>query len=341
VALPLNQGLTIMDVETGTVRYRIAETRSGSPIAASPDGRLLAAWHETKAKDKPALGIWETASGKEVATVMTASSTAAFALMSDNRHLVAADRGLLRVWDLATGKECLRWSLPEMDLVPAGGPAFSMKMDLVTRLVLSFDGRRAFTALYDGTALVWDLQPALRQDPPLVEKPGDKELADWWADLRAEDARHAYAALWGLSEAPEAALPFLRRHLKPATDADVKEVRRLLADLESEAFATREQVFEQLARLGLTAEPALRQALENKPTLEKRRRMQLLLEKIQRQPAAGESLRLLRAILVLEKTGPEGRRLLRELAQGAEGAWLTHAAETALKRMDAASRIAP
>jgi hypothetical protein len=144
-----------------------------------------------------------------------------------------------------------------------------------------------------------------------------------------------------LSEAPEAALPFLRRHLKPATDADVKEVRRLLADLESEAFATREQVFEQLARLGLTAEPALRQALENKPTLEKRRRMQLLLEKIQRQPAAGESLRLLRAILVLEKTGPEGRRLLRELAQGAEGAWLTHAAETALKRMDAASRIAP
>jgi hypothetical protein len=36
-----------------------------------------------------------------------------------------------------------------------------------------------------------------------------------------------------LSETPETAIPFLRQHLKPATDADMKEIRRHIADLEA------------------------------------------------------------------------------------------------------------
>jgi RNA polymerase sigma factor (sigma-70 family) len=331
-ALPLNEGLTLMDVETGAVRYRIAGTRSGSPLAASPSGRLLAAFRETKAKDKAVVGIWEATTGKEVATV-AASPVASFALMPDDRHLVLADRGILRVWDLALGKERRRWSLPGVAPSPGGDPALSLEMDAVTLLLLSSDGRRAFTALHDGTALVWDLQPALHHEP-LVEKPDDKELSGWWNDLLADDARRAYAALWRLTDAPEAAVPFLRQRLKPATDAEVAAVRRLIADLDSEAFATREKAFEQLVKLGPVAEPALRHALEQKPALEARRRLQLLLERIDQQPAAGESLRLLRALQVLEKTGAEGRRLLHALASGAEGAWLTRAAQAALTRRD-------
>jgi WD40 repeat protein len=330
VALPLKDGLTLMQVESGAVRFRIPGTRNGGPLAASPDDRLLAAVRTAKEKDKVTIGILESSTGKEVTPIAT-GSVSHLALTPDNRHLVATDNRSLRVWDLATGEERRRWPLPEANTLSGGN-------DVVTGLLLSPDGQRAFTALNDGTALVWDLQPALLRGKPLTGKLSDKELADCWTDLAADDARRAYAVIWRLTETPEVAIPFLRQRLQPATDADVKAVRRLLADLESDDFATREKAFEQLAKLGPVAEPVLRQALEQKPALEARRRMQLLLERIEGQPATGESLRLLRALQVLENTGAEGRRLLRELANGTEGAWLTREAKAALTRLN---RLAP
>src|SRR5262249_2795069 len=137
-------------------------------------------------------------------------------------------------------------------------------------LLLSPDGRRAFTALADGTALVWDLASALHRRPR-AEKPEEAKLTAWWADLAAEDARRAYAAIWRLSEAPDATVPFLRKRLRPPSDAEIKEARRLIADLDSTRFATREKAFERLLKLGEIAEPVLRHALEKNPSLEGRR----------------------------------------------------------------------
>jgi WD40 repeat protein len=326
VAVPLSDGLTQMDVANGAIRYHIRGTRNGGPLAASPDGRLLAAARAEGGKDEPAIGIWEAATGKEVAKVWTAPASH-LALTPDNRHLVVADRDCLSVWDLAIGKEKRRWPLPERNTSPGSDP-------VVTRLVLSSDGRRAFTALNDGTALVWDLQPALRHPTPLAGKPSDKELANWWTDLAGKDAARAYAVIWRLTDTPEAAIPFLRQRVKPATDADIKSIRDFIADLESDEFATRETAFGQLAKLGSIAEPALRHALEQKPTLEARRRIQHLLEKIDQQPPSGETLRLSRTLQVLENAGTEGRRLLHELANGPEEAWLTREAKATLTRLN-------
>ncbi len=326
VALPLSEGLTQMDVESGAIRYRIRGTRNGGPLAASPDGRLLAALRAESSKDEAAIGIWESATGKEVANVWSVPA-AHLALMPDNRHLVVADRNYLRVWDLATGKEQRRWPLPERNTSPGNDP-------VVTRLLLSPDGRRAFTALNDGTALVWDLQSALRHPRPLAGRPNEKELTDWWADLAGEDAARAYAAIWRLTETPEATISFVRQRVKPAKAADFQMIRRHIAELGSDEFATREKAFEQLAKLGPSAEPALRHALEQKPTLEARRRMQHLLEKIDQQPPVGETLRLMRTLQVLENVGTEGRQLLRELAGGAAEAWLTREAKAALSRLN-------
>src|SRR5438105_14981668 len=199
------------------------------------------------------------------------------------------------------------------------------------------DGRRAFTALADGTALVWDLAPALRRGPG-AEGPEESKLTAWWADLAAEDARRAYAAIWRLAEAPEATVPFLRRRLRAPTDAELKEVRRYLADLDSTRFATREKALERLSQLGETAEPVLRQALEKNPSLEVRRRLQLLLTRLSQRPLSGEALRTLRALEVLESAGAEGRRLLRELASpgresGEAEARLTREARASLHRL--------
>src|SRR3954453_20894885 len=121
------------------------------PLVASPDDRHLVA-----AMPKGVVGVWETATGKEVATV-AAGPVSSLALAPDNRHLVTVHENLLRVWDLATGKERRRWSLPASVTLPA----YPWESPRPTRLLLFPDGRRAFTALADGTALIWDLTPAL------------------------------------------------------------------------------------------------------------------------------------------------------------------------------------
>lgn len=334
VALLLKNGLTQMNVENGAVRYQISGTQTSGPLAASPDERLLAALRSGHAKDDAAVGVWEAATGKEIATLAT-GPVSHLALTPDGRHLVAADDKFLRVWDLATGMERRRWPFPEANISAfSGGGLISAAFPPVTRLLLSPNGRRAFTALNDGTALVWDLQPALRRSKSPAEKTSDKDLAAWWTDLASDDARRAYGSIWRFTEAPEATVPFLRQHVKPATDDDLQAIRSLIVDLDSDEFSTREKASEQLAKLGALAEAALRQALEQKPPVEARRRMQFLLEKIDQQLPTGESLRLLRTVQVLENTGAEGRRLLRELAGGAEGAWLTRAAQAALARLN-------
>jgi WD40 repeat protein len=324
VALLLNDGLTLMEVDTGVVRFRAPGATSGQPPVASPDGRLLAAWRTVEGKP-PAVGVWEAATGKEVATVAT-GPFAHLALAADSRSLVTTDTEFLRVWDLATGKEWGRWPLP-VAVTDSWGQTF------VYRLLLSPDGRRAFTALADGTCLVWDLSAA-RDASPLVERPSEKEVAGWWADLAGADAGRAYAAVWRLGETPDA-VAFLRRHLRPASDADLKKARELITELDSDSFDAREKAFRQLEGLGSGAVPALRETLTAKPSPEARRRLEALLSRASNAARPPEERRRLRAILVLEQiASKEARALVGELAAGAPYAAQTAEAKAALGRLD-------
>jgi WD40 repeat protein len=157
VALPLEAGLTVLEVPTGATRFCLTGTPRGCPVVASPDGRLLAApWKAGADRPDPldvtAVGVWEAATGKRVAMVET-DRVYHLALTPDNRSLVATDEKSLRVWDRAIGAERLRRPLPVAGMDSWGNT-------FVSRLLLSPDGRRAFTTLADGTALVWDLTPA-------------------------------------------------------------------------------------------------------------------------------------------------------------------------------------
>ena len=50
---------------------------------------------------------------------------------------------------------------------------------------------------------------------------------------------------------------------------DADQVRRWIRDLDSDRFAVRDRAVAELAKLGDAAEPALRQALRDRPSLEK------------------------------------------------------------------------
>jgi RNA polymerase sigma factor (sigma-70 family) len=321
VILPLPDGLTRVEVDSGRVRFRVAAA-TGPLIAATLDHRLFAA---PLRATPDTVGVWETITGQEV-TTLAVGQVAHLALAADDRSLVTTDEKFLRVWDLATGKERRRWALP-VAMTNTWGETF------VRQLRLFPDGRRAFTALADGTALIWDLSPALRGAAPLVKAPGQKELSAWWADLQGADAGRAYAAVWRLAEVPEQTVPFLRQQLRPAS-LNAELVRKHIADLDSDSFAVREKAYKSLEKLGSAVVPALRQALENKPSLEVRTRLQRLLERADRLPLSSEVLRQLRALQVLERiASKEARQLLAELARGAAHAPQTQQARAALERL--------
>jgi hypothetical protein len=194
---------------------------------------------------------------------------------------------------------------------------------------LSGDGRRLVSGLADSTLLVWEVAAA----PPGKLSAEDTRRA--WDDLGCPDARRAYQARGALAATPTEAVSFLKEHLQPAKAADPQRLRRLLADLDSEQFAVREKAQEELARLGDLAEPSLRRALEGQPSLEVRRRVQALLDRLRGPVTQPKLLQLLRGVAVLEDAGtPEARRLLEELAGGAAEARLTREAKGALRRLD-------
>jgi hypothetical protein len=80
------------------------------------------------------------------------------------------------------------------------------------------------------------------------------------------------------------------------------------------------------------AEP--RQALEQSSPAEVRRRLNLVLGRLERPVTAPERLRELRAVAVLESVGgPDARAVLEKLAAGSAGARLTEEVKAALARL--------
>jgi hypothetical protein len=97
----------------------------------------------------------------------------------------------------------------------------------------------------------------------------------------------------------------------------------------------REQAIRELERLGELAEPALRKALEGQPSLEVRRRVEGLLQKLDGPVTLPQHLRSLRAIEVLEHIGtPAAQQVLAQLAKGATAAHLTREAQAAVARLE-------
>jgi HEAT repeat protein len=111
--------------------------------------------------------------------------------------------------------------------------------------------------------------------------------------------------------------------------AETPALDKLLTDLGSDRFATREEATRALERLGPEAEAELRKALEAKPSAEVRLRIERHLDRLQT-----DESRHVRAVAVLEKVGtPEARQQLRRLADGAPPARLTREAKAALERL--------
>jgi HEAT repeat protein len=162
-----------------------------------------------------------------------------------------------------------------------------------------------------------------------------KELDQLWANLAGADAPKAHTAIWALSAHPKQAVQLFNERLQPAAPTDPKHIQKLITDLDSGTFAVREAAAKELKKLGLEAEPALRQVLTKNPSPEVRRRVESLLATpapwVEESP---EALRRLRAIQVLAHIGDtEAQLVLATLAKGAPTARATREAALLLERL--------
>jgi WD40 repeat protein len=317
--------VVVWDAATGKHLRQFAHPNEDvSAIAFSPDGRMLATGgtlsvpHGSGRPAESRLRLWEVATAQErrqFAREPQAISAVAFS--ADGRVLGAGGSDhTIRLWDAATGEEVRRLAGHR------GG---------VRSVAFSPDGKWLASGSGDTTGLVWDVS-GLRGEKASAAL-SREEFDLHWRHL-AGPAGPAFPSITALAASPKESVGFLSERLRPARPPDERRLAQLVADLEGDAFATRDRATKELEQLGDLAEPALRKALEKSPALEGRRRVERLLAILQEGMPPGDSLRELRAVEALERVAtPEARQLLQKLAAGAPAAGLTREAKVSLERL--------
>lgn len=313
------------------------------PLVFSPDGCYLAAW---TSGDVATVRVWETATGRilrqmELCSLPVPQTTRKFynwpdylkgqlAFAPDNRLLaVAAEPTVIR-W-LPNGERAYQPTIRLYEV--ASGQEYQRfrgHREPVSVLAFTPNGKALVSGSQDSTLLVWDV----RGPAPARRKPTPDALREWWADLAARDPVRAQKAVQALAACPGESVPFLREQFQGLRAGSTAETARLLTDLDSDRFEVRQAATRRLEALGEAAEPHLLTALRGRPPLEVRRRMEELLAKIDGRKLALESIRLRRALEVLEKADtPPARLLLTSLANRAPSPRLSRQAKESIQRM--------
>jgi hypothetical protein len=198
-------------------------------------------------------------------------------------------------------------------------------------LLWSADGKRLYSANNDTTVLEWDLAPSADGGALTAEQA--------WADLASADGPTAYRAAWWFLTATDP-IAALKPRLRAAPNTgNAERIRRLIAELDDDAFAAREKATKELTALGPAAEPALTRAADGNASAEVRRRIKTILEGLAVRELTADECRNLRAVEVLERiANAEARRMLTELSRGDSDAQLTRAAAAALSRLGSSGR---
>jgi hypothetical protein len=198
-------------------------------------------------------------------------------------------------------------------------------------VAFSVSGQTLATGHANRTVEVWKTAALLKRSPP-AKIEAEQLLATWQA--LGGDARSAYLARRALIAAPELAVALLREQLKPQPQPDAERIAQWIAELNADPFKVRDKATQALEHWPELAEPPLRKALEGKPTLEVRRRVETLLEKFAADRPTGEVLRWLRAIAVLSAIGSsDAQAVLCPLTEGGSNLRIRQAAKAALERL--------
>jgi hypothetical protein len=179
---------------------------------------------------------------------------------------------------------------------------------------------------------LWDLT-GLRSKKP-IDSDGLPQLFE---ELKCRDANRAYPAVWKLVNQGSRAVELIGREVKPRPPAVAwnAHITKLVNDLDSDSFGTRETATKLLIDKGSSILPLLHKRLASKLSPESAERIKAVIERLDR--LTPDDIRACRCVAVLEHIGSaEAVRLLRLLASGGPG-WLTEHAQWALTRIQTKS----
>jgi WD40 repeat protein len=292
-----------------------AEILSG--VTLSPDGKLLTLVGNST------IYICSVASGRVLRRCVTGEELEPTLLTFSPDGKLLATIGIdntISLWEVSTGtQKCtLRGHRGE-----------------IRQLAFTRNGRSLISASADGTALIWDVAEALELTSAEARaRRAERKPDDLWSDLADDDAAQAETALRDLLAVPGEAVRLVRTHVKPVAPVEALKITRLIEELGSEHFETREEAARRLEELGEIAMSALHAAKDRPGSKERTRRIEQLLEKLDRPGLPGEEARRLRAVEILEQINTaEAREVLGNLAKGAADARLTRESKAALGRL--------
>jgi WD40 repeat protein len=296
--------------------------RQLSAVALAPDGNRLALGMGN------VIDLLDARTGREVRKIQAgAAAGKSLAFSSDGRLLMTGGGQQVHVWEVATGLERC---------------GFAGHQAAIACVALDATGRILVSGSQDGIALVWDVTGLRTQSSLPRLDDSEQQLQALWQALGGADGRAAHRAVWHLVAAPRLAVPFLKGQLRPPAVVKEADVRRLIADLDHARYAVRVRAGRALEELGDQAKAALTQALAGELSAETRRRVELLLQRLEPAMLMPERLRCLRGVEVLEHiANREAREALATLAQGPPTALLTEEAQRACLRLERRSAAAP
>lgn len=242
-------------------------------------------------------------------------------VFSPNGSMIAAESsdGVVDVWESSTGQRRRR---------------FLGHRSYQTTLCFSPDGVRLATGSRDTTILIWDVFGLWTGAAPAIAPLTDKELPALWERLREADAEQACRIMGRLMRYPAVCAPFLKRRLLSRKEIEIARLRAWIADLDDDDFHKRETASKELAKHLPAAEPLLKERLANKPSLEMRRRIEHLLSLLESHTLSPETIRDLRALEVLERSGSAAiDDMARELTEGNHDPHIIAAVKSARQRL--------
>jgi WD40 repeat protein len=296
-------------------------------LVFSPDGDRIAA-----AREDGGVQIWAPSSGKELVHVLGPKKMAgrpyegpfALAFSPGGRILAVA-------WNVnprsENGVRTDTWSLQLLEGF-SGQEIRKFELEMKSGHCLAFapDGRTLACSKGESTILLWDLTGRQNNARSQVKPPSAKEIDGLWADL-ASDAAKAEPAIWTLVFSPSQSLPVLKRGLKLSV-APADDVAKLVADLDTKQFASRQKAIASLIEMSLAAESTVNKIMAGGLPLEQQQRLKPFLERCRL-----ETLRQLRAVDVLDQIGTEqAKELLAALAKSSPSPQVSQFATAALER---------
>jgi hypothetical protein len=328
---PRFTGLRLRDSTTGEEIVTLKQHPAGNPppgagevpLVFSPDGKMMAGLLIPTEHGERTVVLWETQTGQERLRLGTVPkyNGAALAFSPDGRVLAFSRRyvggpsgGKIHLLDLTLGKEVH---------APLSAAALCLAFARDSKLLASGNE--------DTTVLLWDATRFAA--PPRAEPLPAAEFERLWKELAAADGGQAYRAMCRLLASPGPAVKLLGERL-PGRDLE-RAVKRLLTQLDNEDFKVREKAAADLEALGDPVRPFLKKALKDGTlTLEQRRRVERVRERLGGPFSSPAGIRLFRAVEILERVPrAEAAALLRQLAAGPEEDPLAREARRALRRM--------